>query len=110
MIENAMKRLNSLVKRINPGVDHSVFPRSGFAMVILIVLMEQMKILPFTIVQSLSPAVKINLLVRMVGASIGDGSVTTIMTAEMVQMRVNSAIRNIRRAPRMNSHARTSNV
>lgn len=70
MIENVMKKQNLPVKRTNPGAEPNAFQRNGFVMVIQIVLTVLMRIQHFTIVQHLNRAVKINLLVRIAGASI----------------------------------------
>lgn len=70
MIANVTKKPNLPVKRINPGDVPSAFQRNGFVMVIQIVLMVPMRIQHFIIVQHLNRAVKINLLVRIAGASI----------------------------------------
>lgn len=94
MIVSVMKKQNLHVKKTKPGTEHNVFQRNGFAMAILIVLTELMKIPHYIIVQHHNRAVKINLHVKMVDASTRDGSVITITIVVMVLMKVNSVIHN----------------
>lgn len=98
MTENVTMKLSSLVKRIKHGADHNVFQRNGFAMAILIVLMELMRTSLYIIVQHLSLAVKINSLVKMGVVLTKAGSVITIMIVAMDQMKESSVTLNTKHA------------
>lgn len=110
MIENVTQKLNLLARRTNNGEDLNVFPRNGFVMEILIVLMVLTKIQHSITAQHHSHAPMISLHVVTVDVSIKDGFVIMIMTAETVQMRANSVIHSTRHAHHKNLHVKTLSV
>jgi len=110
MTANVTLRQNSHAKKINPGADRNAFLKSGFAMAIPIVLMEQMKIQHCTIAQHLSLARRISFHVRTDGASTRAGLAIMTMIAAMALMKENSATLNTKHAHRKSLHVKTSNV
>ena len=106
--DNVILRENLLVPRIETGVELNAFPRDGFVMEILTVLMEPMKTLLFTPVLLLKPVNLINSSVRTIDASTRIGFVIMTMTVEMVLM--NPKTVPLEPVPRKSFLARTPSV
>lgn len=68
MLEHVMKKQNSLAKKTRCGTEHSAYHASGCVMVILIVWMEQMRMLHYTTVRTQFLVVRINSPVIMAAA------------------------------------------
>jgi hypothetical protein len=68
MLEHVMKKQNSHAKRTRCGTEHSAYRANGCVMVILIVWMEQMRMLHYITVQAQFLVVRISSPVIMVAA------------------------------------------
>lgn len=110
MIVNVTQKLNLHAKRTKRGEDHNVFPRNGFAMVILIALMEQTRTQHYTTVQHLSLVLMINSLAKTAVASTKDGLAITTTIVVMDRMKESSVTLNTRPARPKSLLVKTSNV
>jgi hypothetical protein len=109
-IESATLKLNSHAKKTSLGDVLNVFRRSGFAMVILIVLMVLTRTQHFITVQHHSLVPTINSLVKTAVASTKVGLVITTMIAATDRMKESSVMHSTRRVRLRNLLARTSSA